>query len=133
LPQWRRRSQSISRIRDGLEVVLLWDRSSNRVKVAVSDERLCHHLDFEVARADALIAFYQRSRTQPHGLLPAQRRRALSDRGGDSMVTSDRTKWLALALLCAVQLMVVLDIAIVNVALPSIQVGLRFRRRTCSG
>jgi hypothetical protein len=24
----------------------------------VSDERLCHHLDFEVARADALSAFY---------------------------------------------------------------------------
>ena len=26
-----------------LEVVLLWDRSSNRVRVAVSDERVCHH------------------------------------------------------------------------------------------
>ncbi|MGH2797457.1 MAG: hypothetical protein ACRDM0_07230 [Thermoleophilaceae bacterium] len=46
------------RAADGLEVVLLWDRSSNRVKVAVRDERLCHHLDFEVARADALSAFY---------------------------------------------------------------------------
>ena len=46
------------RASDGLEVVLLWDRSSNRVKVAVSDERLCHHLDLEVARADALSAFY---------------------------------------------------------------------------
>jgi hypothetical protein len=42
----------------GLEVVLLWDRSSNRVKVVVSDERLCHHLDFDVARTDALSAFY---------------------------------------------------------------------------
>ena len=37
-----------------------------------------------------------------------------------------RTKWFALALLCAVQFMVVLDIAIVNVALPSIQVDLHF-------
>ena len=37
-----------------------------------------------------------------------------------------RTKWLALALLCVVQFMVVLDIAIVNVALPSIQVDLGF-------
>jgi hypothetical protein len=46
------------RASDGLEVLLLWDRSSNRVKVAVSDERLCHHLDFEVARPDALSAFY---------------------------------------------------------------------------
>ena len=45
------------------------------------------------------------------------------------MVTSDRTKWLALALLCAVQFMVVLDIAIVNVALPSIQVDLGFSQQ----
>jgi EmrB/QacA subfamily drug resistance transporter len=36
------------------------------------------------------------------------------------------TKWFALALLCAVQFMVVLDVAIVNVALPSIQVDLGF-------
>jgi EmrB/QacA subfamily drug resistance transporter len=42
------------------------------------------------------------------------------------MVASERTKWLALALLCAVQFMVVLDIAIVNVALPSIQTDLGF-------
>jgi EmrB/QacA subfamily drug resistance transporter len=39
---------------------------------------------------------------------------------------ADRRKWLALALLCVVQFMVVLDIAIVNVALPSIQVDLGF-------
>ncbi len=37
-----------------------------------------------------------------------------------------RTKWCALALICAVQFMVILDIAIVNVALPSIQVDLGF-------
>jgi EmrB/QacA subfamily drug resistance transporter len=42
------------------------------------------------------------------------------------MVVSDRRKWLALALLCVVQFMVVLDIAIVNVALPSIKVDLGF-------
>jgi MFS family permease len=42
------------------------------------------------------------------------------------MVTSDRTKWFALALLCAVQFMVVLDVTIVNVALPSIQADLGF-------
>jgi hypothetical protein len=46
------------RAANGLDVVLLWNRSSNRVKVAVSDDRVCHHLDFEVARADALSAFY---------------------------------------------------------------------------
>jgi EmrB/QacA subfamily drug resistance transporter len=42
------------------------------------------------------------------------------------MVTSERRKWLALALLSVVQFMVVLDIAIVNVALPSIKVDLGF-------
>jgi len=42
------------------------------------------------------------------------------------MVASAQKKWFALALLCAVQFMVVLDIAIVNVALPSIQVDLAF-------
>ncbi|MDH2415481.1 MFS transporter [Nocardioides sp. CER19] len=39
---------------------------------------------------------------------------------------ADTRRWLALALLCLVQFMVVLDIAIVNVALPSIQVDLGF-------
>ena len=38
----------------------------------------------------------------------------------------DRRRWYALALLCVVQFMVVLDIAIVNVALPSIQADLNF-------
>ena len=42
------------------------------------------------------------------------------------MVASERRRWLALALLSAVQFMVVLDIAIVNVALPSIKVDLGF-------
>src|SRR5260221_4797544 len=42
------------------------------------------------------------------------------------MVTSERRKWLALGLLATVQFMVVLDIAIVNVALPSIKVDLGF-------
>ncbi len=42
------------------------------------------------------------------------------------MITSPHLKWYGLALLSAVQFMVVLDIAIVNVALPSIQVDLNF-------
>ena len=42
------------------------------------------------------------------------------------MVASERRKWLALGLLSAVQFMVVLDIAIVNVALPSIKIDLGF-------
>ena len=42
------------------------------------------------------------------------------------MVDSGRKKWFALALILTVQFMTILDIAIVNVALPSIQVDLGF-------
>jgi EmrB/QacA subfamily drug resistance transporter len=42
------------------------------------------------------------------------------------VTSSPSRKWLSLALLCTVQFMVVLDIAIVNVALPSIQTDLGF-------
>jgi EmrB/QacA subfamily drug resistance transporter len=42
------------------------------------------------------------------------------------MVSSDSKKWFALALILAVQFMTILDIAIVNVALPSIQLDLGF-------
>jgi EmrB/QacA subfamily drug resistance transporter len=42
------------------------------------------------------------------------------------MISSPHLKWYGLALLCAVQFMVVLDVAIVNVALPSIQADLHF-------
>src|SRR6195256_5999413 len=45
------------------------------------------------------------------------------------MVATERQKWLALALLSAVQFMVVLDIAIVNVALPSIKIDLGFSQQ----
>ena len=45
------------------------------------------------------------------------------------MVASQNHKWWALALLSVVQFMIVLDIAIVNVALPSIQVDLGFSQQ----
>src|SRR5437870_13343856 len=45
------------------------------------------------------------------------------------MIAAARRKWFALALLLGVQFMVVLDIAIVNVALPSIQKDLGFSER----
>src|ERR1043165_1825557 len=48
------------------------------------------------------------------------------ERGGLKMAASSSRRWWALALLLLVQFMVVLDIAIVNVALPSIQVDLGF-------
>jgi hypothetical protein len=43
---------------EGVEVALLWNESINCVKVVVSDDRLCHHLDLQVDRADELSAFY---------------------------------------------------------------------------
>src|SRR5918999_988688 len=52
---------------------------------------------------------------------------------GRTMVGFVERKWLALALLCVVQFMVVLDIAIVNVALPSIQVDLGFSQDNLQG
>src|SRR6478735_3637599 len=45
------------------------------------------------------------------------------------MVASSNRKWWALALLSVVQFMLVLDIAIVNVALPSIQEDLGFSQQ----
>jgi Arabinose efflux permease len=39
---------------------------------------------------------------------------------------ADRSRWIALVVLCAGMLMIVLDVTIVNVALPSIQADLRF-------
>jgi EmrB/QacA subfamily drug resistance transporter len=52
--------------------------------------------------------------------------KAIENQATGPVATTDRRKWLALALLCVVQFMVVLDIAIVNVALPSIQIDLGF-------
>src|SRR3954452_3015487 len=45
------------------------------------------------------------------------------------MATTNRRKWWALGLLSAVQFMVVLDIAVVNVALPSIKLDLGFSQQ----
>ena len=42
----------------GLEVSLLWSKSTNRVKVAVADARHDEQFEFEVAGADALAAFH---------------------------------------------------------------------------
>jgi hypothetical protein len=43
---------------EGLEVSLLWSKSTDRVKVAVADARLDQQFQFDVAGADALEAFY---------------------------------------------------------------------------
>src|SRR5262245_27778118 len=43
-----------------------------------------------------------------------------------SISAPERRRWFALALLCVTQFLVVLDVAVVNVALPSIQTDLHF-------
>ena len=47
-----------SRANEGLEVSLLWNRTGNRVKVAIADARLDEQFEFDVAGVDALAAFY---------------------------------------------------------------------------
>ena len=42
---------------NGIDAALLWSKSNQRVKVCLSDGRLCHYLDFEVASALALSEF----------------------------------------------------------------------------
>jgi hypothetical protein len=49
-----------SRANDGLEITLLWRRSTGQVRVAVTDARHedAAELEFEVAGADALAAYH---------------------------------------------------------------------------
>ena len=49
--QWQELARTSNR---GASAILLWDNSSNRVRVALSDERLCHYVDFEVRLAAKL-------------------------------------------------------------------------------
>src|SRR5215210_6368450 len=48
------------------------------------------------------------------------------DRPTRMTATTDRNRWLALYVLCAGMLMIVLDVTVVNVALPTIQDDLGF-------
>jgi hypothetical protein len=54
--RWRELAR---RTGDGVEVALLLNKSVDLVKVVVSDGRLCHHVDLELAGAGALRAFYE--------------------------------------------------------------------------
>ncbi len=47
--------------------------------------------------------------------------------------TEDRNRWIALYVLCAGMLMIVLDMTVVNVALPSIRTTSASRRRASPG
>jgi len=51
---WR---ELASRAGDGLEIALLWTRSTERVRLTVLDRRLGESFDVEVDGADALTAF----------------------------------------------------------------------------
>jgi EmrB/QacA subfamily drug resistance transporter len=50
--------------------------------------------------------------------------------GTDAQLQSDRSRWIALYVLCAGMLMIVLDITVVNVALPSIKSDLGFSQQS---
>jgi hypothetical protein len=75
--QWREMAR---RAGDGIEVALLWNGSLNLVKVMVSDGRLCHHLDFEVARADTFSAFRKQFADAASRLPEAELQADLSER-----------------------------------------------------
>ena len=45
------------RINDGIEVRLLWNPVTSRVSINVDDTRLGDSFEFQVAAADALVAF----------------------------------------------------------------------------
>jgi hypothetical protein len=65
---------------NGVEVALLWNQSLNRVKVAVSDERLCHYIDLDVTDADAPRAFQHPFAEASSRLLAADLLKVIDDR-----------------------------------------------------
>jgi EmrB/QacA subfamily drug resistance transporter len=95
----------------------------------VLHRRFGHHNALYISRLSSAVNRTSIRRVRPlacstiRGNLPLVK--ALK-KGTDDMIETHSRKWLALALLSVVQFMVVLDIAIVNVALPSIQVDLGF-------
>src|ERR1700735_1045483 len=68
---------------------------------------------------DVMVCYTQPRRTPMTALLSQLKTPTQSE-------NSDRRRWIALAVLCLGQLMMVLDATIVNVALPSIQRDLHF-------
>ena len=68
--QWKELAR---RTGNGVEAALLWDESVSRVKVMVSDGRLCHQLEFEVGGPDELGSFARPFSEVVSQLLPAAR------------------------------------------------------------
>jgi hypothetical protein len=52
------RRELAQRTNHGIEVALFWSESNNRVTIEITDTRLEELIEFEVAGADALDAFY---------------------------------------------------------------------------
>ena len=50
----------------------------------------------------------------------------------NSPPNSERRRWLVLAVTVAAQFMVIVDVAVVNVALPAIKHDLQFLKRACN-
>jgi EmrB/QacA subfamily drug resistance transporter len=73
-----------------------------------------------------LAVTYPDERHQPHSPERSQIMAATTNRPVEE---SDRRRWLGLAALCAAFFMVILDVAIVNVALPTIKVDLDFSQQ----
>ena len=71
---WRELAQRES---DGIEVRLLWSKSTDRVKVTVADSKFDEEFELHVAGADALAAF-----NHPFAYVPSQSLGSVeSDRG----------------------------------------------------
>ena len=52
--EWRELARTAG---DAVEVALLRSETGSRAKLVVSDQRLCRHLEFELAASDAASAF----------------------------------------------------------------------------
>jgi hypothetical protein len=52
--QWQELARTTG---NGVEATLLWNESRNLLRVAVSDRRLCDHLDFDTVDGHLLDAF----------------------------------------------------------------------------
>ena len=90
------------------------------------DSRARRRLPLDRRRARPGLARTARSRWNTCGLTDPQRPEGASMTAYAAAAVPDPRRWKALVLLCAAFFMVVLDVAIVNVALPSIRRDLNF-------
>jgi hypothetical protein len=65
--EWRELARTTG---GGVEVALLRNEARKRAKVVVSDQRVCRHMDFELAASNAAIAFERPFRDAATQLIP---------------------------------------------------------------